>query len=52
MAFACMTIFFGQVLVGLIGHAANGNVYYVASDVSDCSHVDSVPDASCNTLDH
>ena len=52
MALACMTIFFGLLLVGLIVHTANGDVYYVASDVSDCSHVDPVDDASCNTLDH
>ena len=44
------TIFFGLVLAGLILQATNGDVYYVASKVSDCGHIDA--HASCNTLDH
>ena len=43
-------ISFGLFLAGLIFHVANGDVYYVASDVSDCRHDDA--HASCNTLDY
>ena len=52
MARPYTTISFGLVLAGLvlIFQAANGDVYYVASNVSDCRRVEA--NASCNTLDH
>ena len=52
MARPYTTISFGLVLAGLvlIFQAANGDVYYVASNVSDCKNVDA--NTSCNTLDH
>ena len=50
MARLYTVISFGLVLTGLIFHVARGDVYYVASDVNDCRHVESHP--SCYTLDH
>ena len=50
MARLYTAISFGLVLTGLIFHVARGDVYYVASDVNDCGHVEA--HASCYTLDH
>ena len=52
MARTYTTIFFALVLAGLalIFQAANGDVYYVVSNVRDCRHV--YANASCNTLDN
>ena len=50
MARLYTAISFGLVLTGLIFHVARGEVYYVASDVSDCRHVEA--HESCYTLDH
>ena len=50
MARLYTAISFGLVLTGLIFHVARGDVYYVASDLSDCRHVEA--HASCYTLDH
>ena len=50
MARLYTAISFGLVLTGLIFHVARGDVYYVASDVNDCRHVEA--HASCYTLDH
>ena len=51
MARPYTTISFVLVLAGLVLiQAANGDVYYVATDVSDCKDI--AANASCNTLDH